>query len=111
MKTDPLKGVRGVDLDFDAVVAEDGKLMKGAEDWPQWVQTGLSFVTKALAKIGVTVNFDDIDEPGVYLDKLISIVEKSPSMSYGKFLALAALRYLHSHVHPDHVMRALKGEA
>ena len=106
------KALRGVkQLDFDALEAAESHQMKHLEHWPEWVQFGLGYVRKALSSIGVEVDFDDIKDPGEYLDELIALVKKSPATSFTKWLALAALEYLHKFVHPDHILKALKGAA
>jgi hypothetical protein len=89
-------------FDFAVLEAEDAKLMKGIDDWPPFVQVGLGIVKRTLAKVGLTVNFDDIKHPGEYLDLLIEKMKKSPSLSPYKWLALTALYWLHDRIHADH---------
>jgi hypothetical protein len=85
--------------------------MKHLPDWPAWVQAGLGYVTKALAAIGITVDFSDIKDPIEYIDDLIALVKKSPTTSFTKWLALAALEYLRKYVEPAKMLEALKGAA
>lgn len=86
-------------LDFDAVEKAQ-PTAKAITDWPLWVQVGAAWVEMALKTVGITVDINP-EHPDEYLHKLIKLVESSPSLGYGKFLALAALRWIHTHMHAD----------
>lgn len=95
------------DLDFSKVEQDESHLAKALPDWPSWVQMGLGYVKKALAVIGITVDFDNIPNPAQYLDELITLVQSSTSTSPYKWLALAALKWVRQYVSAGQIMEGL----
>jgi hypothetical protein len=110
-KKKPLAGVKPKDLTFDDVPALSAGLVGHHADWPPFVQQGLELLRSALAKLGIDLNVEDVPSPDALLERLIELVEKSPAVTWQKWLALSALRWLHDRVHhePDMVFKALKG--
>lgn len=107
--TKSFAGVKPEQFDFDKLEAEDAHKMKHLGDWPDWVQTGLGYVQRALNAVGVTVDFANIKDPGEYVADLIGMIKASPSLSPLKWVALAALIWLKNNLPAADVVKALQG--
>jgi hypothetical protein len=104
------KKAQASNLDLDAAVEADEKMMKSPDDWGTFGRKAFDIINRMLVAAGQPeIDEDSIKSPGEYFDSVVDMVKSlRPTTIKAKFIqaaALMALDYLHKFVHPNHIER------